>query len=156
MISLENTDKKIHRLIRYYDHLLGTRDPLTIAKFLNIGIAFVPLGDIAGNYKLINRKRWIFINDQITIDSPLFRVVFAHELGHALLHRKENCAFLKNKTLLLTTGIEREANDFAAQLLIDDSMLKEYENFTYEQFCNGTGYPKELIELRLKDFILNN
>lgn len=84
------------------------------------------------------------------MDSPLFRVIVAHELGHALLHRKENCAFIKNKTFLLTSGIEREANLFAAHLLIDNEMLQEYTGCTRDQFCNCTGYPKELIELRLK------
>ena len=128
---------------------MGTRDPVSIARQLNIGIAIVPLGEIAGNYKLLKRKRWIFVNEDIS-DSPLFRVVVAHELGHAVLHRKENCAFIKNRTLLLTSGIEREANQFAAHLLITDDMLKEFSGYTEDQFCDCTGYPKELIELRLK------
>ena len=102
------------------------------------------------NYKLLKRKRWIFVNEEIPVDSPLFQVIVAHELGHAVLHRKENCAFIKNKTLLLSSGIEQEANCFAAYLLITDDMLKEYSEYTKEQFCNYTGYPKELIELRLK------
>ena len=80
----------------------------------------------------------------------MFKVVVAHELGHALLHRKENCAFIKSKTLLLTSGIEREANQFAAYLLISDDMIQNFSGCTEEQFCNCTGYPKELIELRLK------
>ncbi len=146
---MENAEHKICRLIRYYDRMMGTRDPVSIARQLNIGIAIVPLGEIAGNYKLLKRKRWIFVNEDIA-DSPLFRVVVAHELGHAVLHRKENCAFIKHKTLLLTSGIEREANQFAAHLLITDEMLEEYTGCTEEQFCNCTGYPKELIKLRLK------
>ena len=146
---MENIEHKIRRLIRYYDRMMGTRDPVSIARQLNIGIAIVPLGEIAGNYKLLKRKRWIFVNEDIA-DSQLFRVVVAHELGHAVLHRKENCAFIKHKTLLLTSGIEREANQFAAYLLISDDMLEEYAGCTEEQFCNCTGYPKELIELRLK------
>ena len=146
---MENIEHKIQRLIRYYDRMMGTRDPVSIARQLNIGIAIVPLGEIAGNYKLLKRKRWIFVNEDIA-DSPLFRVVVAHELGHAVLHRKENCAFIKHKTLLLTSGIEREANQFAAHLLITDEMLNEYSGCTEEQFCACTGYPRELIELRLK------
>lgn len=146
---MENAEHKIRRLIQYYDRMMGTRDPVSIARQLNIGIAIVQLGEIAGNYKLLKRKRWIFVNEDIS-DSPLFRVVVAHELGHAVLHRKENCAFIKNRTLLLTSGIEREANQFAAHLLITDEMLEEYAGCTEEQFCNCTGYPKELIELRLK------
>lgn len=110
----------------------------------------MPLGDVAGYYMLLKRKRWIFVNEDISADDPMYRVVIAHELGHALLHRKENCAFIKNKTLLLTSGIEREANEFAAYLLISDEMLQGYSGCTQSQFCDCTGYPKELIELRLK------
>lgn len=147
---MEAIDHKAKRLIRYYERLIGSRDPVKIAEYANIRIAILPLGEIAGNYKLIKRKRWIFINDNIPADSPMFRVVLAHELGHALLHRKENCAFIKSKTLLLTSGIEREANQFAASLLISDDMLQDYAGYTQDQFCQRTGYSKELIELRLK------
>lgn len=147
---MENTQHKICRLIRYYERMIGNRDPVKIAEYASIQIAIFPLGEIAGNYKLINRKRWIFVNDNIPTDSPMFKVVVAHELGHAFLHRKENCAFIKNKTLLLSSGIEREANEFAAHLLISDDMLQNYSGYTKSQFCNCTGYPKELIELRLK------
>ena len=80
--------------------MVGSRNPVKIAEYANIRIAILPLGKIAGNYKLINRKRWIFINDNILPESPMFDVIVAHELGHALLHRRENCAFIKNKTLL--------------------------------------------------------
>ena len=147
---MEAIDHKAKRLIRYYERLIGSRDPVKIAEYANIRIAILPLGEIAGNYKLIKRKRWIFINDNTPADSPMFRVVLAHELGHALLHRKENCAFIKSKTLLLTSGIEREANQFAASLLISDDMLQDYAGYTQDQFCQRTGYPKELIEVRLK------
>ena len=145
---MENINRKIRRLVSYYTRLCGSRDPVAIAQFAGIGIHICPLGDIAGNYMLLKRKRWILINDSIDKDSPFFRVVVAHELGHALLHRTENCAFIKRHTLLLTSGIEREANMFAAELLIDKELIAEYE--TTDQFCRGTGYPRELLELKIK------
>ena len=145
---MEDINRKIRRLVTYYTRLCGSRDPVAIAQFAGIGIHICPLGDIAGNYMLLKRKRWILINDSIDKDSPFFRVVVAHELGHALLHRTENCAFIKRHTLLLTSGIEREANMFAAELLIDKDLIAEYE--TTEQFCRGTGYPKELLVMKTK------
>ena len=145
---MEDINRKIRRLVTYYTRLCGSRDPVAIAQFAGIGIHICPLGDIAGNYMLLKRKRWILINDSIDKDSPFFRVVVAHELGHALLHRTENCAFIKRHTLLLTSGIEREANMFAAELLIDKDLIAEYE--TTEQFCRGTGYPKELLDLKTR------
>lgn len=147
---MECIEHRSKRLIRYYERMTGSRDPVTIANYAGIRIAIVPLGSISGNYMLIKRKRWIFINENIPTDSPMFKVIVAHELGHAFLHRKENCAFIKNKTLLSSFGIEREANQFAADLLITDDLLGEYQSCTESQFCACTGYPKELIELRLK------
>lgn len=75
----------------------------------------------------------------------------AHELGHAILHRKENCYFIRNKTLLLNSKIEIEANKFAMELLIQDSDLSNYNEFTVEQLARVTGYHQRLIELRLKE-----
>lgn len=146
---METFNHKVKRLINQYIRLAGTRDPAEIARSLGIRIAIVPLGNIAGNYQLLNRKRWILINEDIPPDSTFFKIVIAHELGHAVFHRKENCAFIKNRTLLLTSGIEREANIFAANLLITDDMLNEYAGYTQEQFCNCTGYPMELLKLRI-------
>lgn len=147
---MKKNEQKIKRLVRYYERITNSHDPVKIAEYAGIRILCTPLGEIAGMYMLIKRKRWIFINDNISNDSPLFNVIVAHELGHALLHRKENCAFIKNHTLLLTSGIEREANMFAARLLIPDDVLTVYSEYTQEKFCDGTGYPMELIELRLK------
>lgn len=45
---METIDHKIYRLIRYYERILGTRDPVAIAKFAGIGIAIMPLGNVAG------------------------------------------------------------------------------------------------------------
>ena len=101
-----------------------------------------PLGKISGYYKYLKRHKCIYINSDLEDNSA--KVVMAHELGHAILHVKENGAFMSSKTLLLTSKIEQQAN-----LLITDDMLQEYAGFTQEQFCSCTGYPKELLELRL-------
>ena len=140
----------IKKIVAYYIRLCGTDDPWKIAKMLGIHIAILPLGNVLGNYRYLKRIRWIFINEDILDNEALLRVVMAHELGHALMHRKENCCFMSHHTLLLTSRIERQANQFAAHLLISDEMLKDFSGYTKEQFCQCTGYPEELIELRLK------
>ena len=75
----------------------------------------------------------------------------AHELGHALLHRKENCYFIRNKTLLLNSKKEIEANKFAMELLLPDSLLDEYRDFTIDQISRMTGYEQKLIQLRIEN-----
>ena len=74
----------------------------------------------------------------------------AHELGHAILHPKDNCYFIRNKTLLLNSKNEVQANQFAAELLIPDSLIEEHKDLSIEQFSRLTGYNEKLIELRLK------
>lgn len=95
----------------------------------------------------LKNHRYIFLSNQL--DKKELRLVMAHELGHALLDRKANCYFIRNKTMLLISKLERRANLFAAYLLISDDLLSQYEGYTKEQFCHSTGYPYELLELRL-------
>ena len=79
----------------------------------------------------------------------------AHELGHAIMHRKLNCYFIRNKTLLLDSKIETEANTFAVNLLIPDETIIEIidnRNCTLEYMSRVLGYNQKLIELRMKTF----
>ena len=91
--------------------------------------------------------RYIFINQSLSEHEQ--RLVMAHELGHALLHRKENCYFIRNQTLLLNSKKEIEANKFAMELLLPDSFLAEYRDFTIDQISRMTGYHQKLIELKI-------
>ena len=142
-------NKQIPKLVSYLKRKYGTDDPEEIADYLGVTIIRMPLEDVvAGFYKLLKRRKYIFLNSDID-DDVFLRVVLAHELGHAIMHPKENCAFMKSKTLLLTSRIEKQHNIFVAFLLIDDDMLEEFYGYTEEQFCNCTGYPLELLGLRL-------
>ena len=80
------------------------------------------------------------------------RLVMAHELAHSIMHRKENCYFIRNKTLFLNSKIETEANTFAAELLIPDDIIRENRNLTTQQLSRLLGYEQALIELRLKSY----
>ena len=139
--------ERIKRIVSYYRRIYDTSDPFEIADHLGV---LYQIGNCKqeGCYMFLKNHRYIFLSYQLK-DQEL-NLVMAHELGHALLDRKANCYFIRNKTLLLNSHIERRANLFAAYLLITDDMLKEYINCTEEQFCACTGYPKELIKLRLK------
>lgn len=76
----------------------------------------------------------------------------SHELGHAVMHRKLNCYFIRNKTLLLNSKIETEANLFAAELLIPDEVIIENRNMTVGQLSRLLGYEENIINLRLSSF----
>lgn len=139
--------ERIKRLVAYYIRRFGTSDPFEIADQLGI---LYQIGNCThdGCYMFLKKHRYIFLSNKLK-DQEL-RLVMAHELGHAMLDRKTNCYFIRSKTLLLNSRLERRANLFAAYLLISDDMLKEFNGYTKDQFCGCTGYPKELIELRLE------
>lgn len=140
-------DEKIKRLVAYYVRLLDTRDPFKIADSLGI---LYQLGDIgcSGCYMFLKNHRYIFLNQNLPEHE--LKMVMAHELGHAILHRKENCYFIKNKTLLLNSKNEIEANKFAAELLIPNEILLENWQYTTEQIARIIGYSEELVKLRLE------
>ena len=138
---------RVKRLVSYCKRKCGTDDPFEIADQLGV---LYQIGNCKheGCYMFLKNHRYIFLSNQL--DREELRLVMAHELGHALLDRKANCYFIRNKTLLLVSKLERRANLFAAHLLISEELLTQYRGYTEEQFCQCTGYPKELLELRLK------
>ena len=140
-------NERIKHLVLFYQKKFGTNDPFEIADHMGV---LYQIGNCEneGCYMFLKNHRYIFLSNKL---NPVeLKLVMAHELAHALYDRKENCYFIRNKTLLLNSKIERRANCFAAHLLISDEMLLEYAGCTREQFCLCTGYPKELIDLRLK------
>lgn len=139
--------ERVRRLVAYYTRTCGTSNPFEIADSLGI---LYQIGNLKqeGCYIFLKNHRYIFLSNQLSRQELI--LVMAHELGHALLDRKSNCYFIRNKTLLLNSKLELRANLFAAFLLISDDLIADHKGYTLEQMSQCTGYPKELIELRLK------
>ena len=144
MILLRNDIKK---LVRYYVRKFNTTDPFEIADNLGIIVQTGKLG-FEGCYMFLKNHRCIFRSEDLSKQDR--SLVMAHELGHAIMHRKDNCYFIRNQTLLLNSKKEIEANTFAMNLLLTDDILYEHQNCTIEQLSRLTGYEEKLIELRLK------
>lgn len=143
-------NKQIKQIVSYYCKKFNTRNPFEIADHLGI---LYQIGNIgcSGCYMFLKNHRYIFLNQNLSEYET--RLVMAHELGHAIMHRKENCYFIRNKTLLLNSKIEIEANIFASELLIPDDIIRENRDLTTQQLSRLLGYEQALIELRLKSYI---
>lgn len=138
--------KRVEKCVRKY----GTRDPFELAD--RMGVLYqVGKFSFAGCYMFLKNHRYIFLSDQL--EDAERRVVMAHELGHAILHRKQNCYFIRNKTLFLNSKTEKEANQFAADLLIDDDILLEAKEkgYTERQLARLIGCHEKLVELKTKE-----
>ncbi len=102
------------------------------------------LGETLGFFSTYKRSKFIHIN--CTLADPMRRFVCAHELGHAFLHPGINTPFLKKNTLFSTNRFEREANEFAVELLIPDDLLREHQ--TIYEVATACGVPGEVVELK--------
>lgn len=138
----------IRRIVKRYERKFGTSDPFKIAENLHIELLIGDIGSREGCYMYLKKHKCIFLNDDL--DALEMRLVMAHELGHAIMHPKENCYFIRNKTFLLNSKNEIEANKFAVELLISDEFLEENSRCTIEQISRMTGFNEKLIELRLQ------
>lgn len=126
----------------------GTRSPYELASLMNIQLYKSELGDIRGYYIKAYRVKQIYLN--CNLESHEKEYVLSHEIGHAIMHPDSNNPFLRGNTYLSVNRLEVQANKFAVELLIPDSLLLEYWHFSTEQIARLTGYREELIELRLK------
>ncbi|GAB5448201.1 ImmA/IrrE family metallo-endopeptidase [Gymnodinialimonas sp.] len=105
-----NQSSSPDRLNLSYEHLQSTEgamlqatvDPHSFAAIVNLGI------------KNSGRRRF----------------TLAHEIGHFVLHRSLKMNFQCSREMLedfKTLGVEREANQFASQLLIPPNRVREYD-----------------------------
>ena len=94
----------------------------------------------------LKNHKCVFLNEDL--EEHERTLVMAHELAHSIMHRKENCYFVRNRTLMLTSKIEIEANTFAAELLIPDEMIIENPGLTKAQIACLAGYDERIMEFK--------
>lgn len=109
--------KQADTLVRHYK----TRNPFELANHLSITVKYGEFSQLKGFYNYTYRNRFIVVNSRLNELEQ--NITCSHELGHDRLHRNQaKLGLMKDYHLFNVADIcEREANLFAAQLLIDDS-----------------------------------
>ncbi len=139
-------EKKVKQLVRKF----GTRNPFELADMMGAILIHAPLkGGTRGFYSYYKRNGIICVDSSLSEQDANF--VCAHELGHYVLHRKENSVLLKNTTFLNTNKFEIQANRFAVNLLISDEDIKEMRilGYTLAQTASALGVAEEMLKMRL-------
>lgn len=132
----------------------GGRDIFETAENAGIKVWYRRLGELKGFYVFENGCRYIVINEGL--GRMMKSVVCAHEMGHDMLHRELSAGGIRDNTLFLAGNkTEREANLFAASMLISDKeILSELEySDTVDSLAYELGMPPEIVEYKLE--ILN-
>ena len=145
--------KKANKIVR----LCGTRDPYRIARERDIEIVPCNFNRQRGAYKVIQRNRFIFINENLHL--TMKRIVLYHELGHDALHRTEATklgGFKEFNIFDMTDNrMEYEANVFASQLELDDDEFLEYveRGYDVQQIARAMHSDINLIALKADTMI---
>lgn len=144
--------RQVNALLRKYQE----RDPFKLAQAMGIGVSFANMGKGKGACKgfFLYHSRQSHITVNADLPAPLQRVVLAHELGHAVLHRKAaRMRTFHDFTLYDTSSeLEYEANLFAAELLLDDQVVKDRltEDTFFFAVAKELGVPAELLDFKFR------
>lgn len=136
------------KLVRTY----GTRDPFGIAKAMGFIIIKTPLKGIRGFYQEARRCRIIYLRADMPEQEQKW--VCAHELGHALQHKGLNRIFMDNCTQMVTSRYEKEADQFAIDLLYSDEDLRDLAEYSVATVAQILGVKYELAEYRMNSLAL--
>ena len=132
----------VYRVTKTYE----TRDPYTLACRMGIELIWEPLGSIYGYFSDFAGFKLIHLNSDTP--APLRTFICAHELGHFLLHSGLGVHAMGPGTFLQTCGMEREANQFAVELLLPDSLLQENPDTCVNDLTRAYGVPEEAVPLK--------
>jgi Zn-dependent peptidase ImmA (M78 family) len=124
-------------------------DPYAIAHGLGVDIRHITDRRWSGAVKFAGDRAVIWLND--ADGRRRKRFTLAHELGHLLLHGEEGRGMFRDATFA-GTKLEREANEFAAELLMPASILRKYgamAEFDLGRLAKALDVSEEALQVRL-------
>lgn len=143
--------KAVEKLNKKYNE----HDPFCLCRALGIQLLFQPMGTapdaVKGFFLESKRIRTITVNS----DLPLIiqRIIVAHELCHALFHRKSGLHAFHEVTLFDQNDLlEKEANLFAAEFLLSDGQVFDVLNrdTTFSSAASTLYVPAELLDFKFR------
>ena len=103
--------------------------------------------EINGIYQYVMRNRIITVNSNLNANDR--RITCEHELGHAVMHKKYNCTYLKTKTFVNLNKLEREADVFSSLFEIPILTKDMLMGITLIDVAHVLNVSKELLKLKL-------
>ena len=139
--------------------LLASIAPLIKAPPVNLGIICdrlgievytMPCDAFGAMFLLRGDKKFLLANEKLP--QGRFRFSIAHELGHILLNHEP----LKHIYERRKPSVERQADSFAAELLLPERFLRgDCANYTALELAKRYKVSRQSLELRLNDLALS-
>ena len=129
--------------------LCGSRNPWRLAESLDVDVLLSDLGRRSTSVKAMtvinSRCGTIMINCNFSDICQEF--LLAHELGHYVMHKDHfGSQIIEQFYFDPNQHMEVEANLFAAEFLLDDGIIEEWqEGYTLEQLASMHYVPYELM-----------
>jgi Zn-dependent peptidase ImmA (M78 family) len=151
-MSIEYISNEVKRIRKKY----AEKDPFDLCHAMKIELIPTAMGTASkackGFYLQQSRKQAIVINNDLS--EELQRIILSHEIGHAVLHRKEAGikAFHDFALFDETSVYEYEANIFAADYLMEDSEVLELlnEDISFFGAASQLNVPAELLDFKFR------
>jgi Zn-dependent peptidase ImmA (M78 family) len=148
LLTTEYIISVVDELVRKY----GTRDVYELCDCLGIVIRRVDLERKLKGFFLYQSRIANIVID-INLNSVLERILIAHELGHAILHK--DIAMMKGfqemEVFDSTDNTENEANLFAAELHLEDAkVLRQLETHSFFQAAQALYVPAALLDYKFR------
>ncbi len=130
----------------------GTSDPFVLLEELGVTVKYSSgFHHLKAFYYIMLDVPYVVMSDRL--EESELPVIAAHELGHHILHRQfaEDAPLREFGLYDMRSQPEREANLFAAELLIDDEVLQSLirEENDYFKISALLGVPPELLSFKL-------
>lgn len=142
--------KEIQELARSLVRRYETSSPFELCDYLCVGVYRAELPEQMGGVSFQKQTEGSVILLNRDLGALESRYCCAHELGHVLLHSGLNAQTMADRTNLCIPRFEREADFFAACLLIDPSLKdwdESYDPLTVEQIACLSGLPLRVVNL---------
>jgi len=143
--------ESVRLLKKQYDET----DPFRLCKAMGVLLLFQPMGKhdtaIKGFFMKCKRIRSITVNSDLP--EIIQKIIVAHELGHATLHEGSGVhAFHEVSLFDQATDMEREANLFAAEYLLDDEEVLDALNrdTTFFSAAAMLRVPMEMLDFKFR------
>ena len=141
----------VERLKKKYEE----PDPVKLCRMMGIKLLYEDFGNeedsIKGFFLESHRIKTITINNRLP--AVIKKIIISHELGHAVLHRKTGIhAFHEVGLFDESSALEKDANLFAAEFLLDDNEVLETLNAdkTFFGAAAALYVPIELLDFKFR------